>query len=132
MRSLRRPVIEPQVVATGRLQPLVSENFLYVPNRTAIKQELRCRRMPEQMRRDALVEARKLPMPSERSPDIRALETPKLVARYEKRWIFVASRFEISGNPGEGAFGEEYDALLAALPDDLCLCRLEVNLPPIQ
>src|SRR5438093_1785499 len=71
MSLLSHGVVESEVISAGGLQPLVSQNLLYVANGTAIEKELSSGCVAKQMWCDSLLNPGELSVALKRSPDVR-------------------------------------------------------------
>lgn len=79
MSLLGRPHVNPKVIAARRIKPLVPEQLLDMPDRTAIEQERRRHGMPEHVSGDLLPEVRPLRDPPEHALDGVVTQPPRRV-----------------------------------------------------
>ena len=81
MRQLCRPFIEAEIVAAGRFQALMAENFFDMTHRAAIEEKLLGCRVP--CGRTGLFNPASLRVPGERPPDFAPVQTRDPVLRNE-------------------------------------------------
>ena len=90
MRRLRRPPVKTEVVPASRFKALMSEDFLDVSHRAAIKQKLCRGGVPEQMRPDRLVEAGNSAVSIKGTPDVRSRQTAPALREEQRRSVVAA------------------------------------------
>ena|ERR1700728_135256 len=94
-------VIESKIVSARRLKTLMPQDFLYMPHRAPVEEQLRGRGMPKQVRRYAFVDAGMETVTFKWSPDIWSAEPCCAVLDNEHRGRAVGACLQIFAKPVE-------------------------------
>ena len=90
---LRLLLVHAQIVLTGGVEPLVSENLLDVDNRTAIENEIGGHRVSQNVGGELLVDPGELSVPGKEAPYVVSIEPGHGPLGHKNRVIVVLSPF---------------------------------------
>jgi hypothetical protein len=110
----------------------VPQDFLYVPDRAPVEQQLRSGCVTKQVRGHALRQACKPAVVGERPPDIISSEPGSATLCNEQSWMIVMADRKVSAEPVERAFGKKHRALFVTLADDAGFPFGKVYVAPVQ
>ena len=134
MRRLGGASIQTQIVATRRIEPLMTKKLFDMSNRTAVEEECRGHGMPENMRTHRLCYAR--PPSIDRKGVLDPVTLPEaargITLGDKECLIVIPPPGEVTLKPQERTVRKEEHAFLIAFPNDLGFFTLPVDIAAVQ